>query len=108
MRRMMIIATLLVAVLGGLLFAQESTTKGDKIKAKWEALTPAQQEALRAEYKDKAKEKWDSMTPEEREAAKAKFKENTKARWGNMTPEERETAKAKMKENREKRKSDSK
>jgi hypothetical protein len=108
MRRMMILATLLVVAVGGLLVAQESTAKGDKIKAKWETLTPAQQEALRAEYKEKAKEKWDSMTPEEREAAKTKFKGNAKARWEKMTPEEREAAKAKIKENREKRKSEGK
>lgn len=109
MRTTMIVAAFVIAVFGGYTaFAQETTSKGAQAKAKWESLTPAQQETLKAEFKEKAKEKWEAMTPEEREAAKAKFKENAKTRWGKMTPEEREAAKAKMKENREKRRNESK
>lgn len=104
MRTTMTAAAFVIAIFGGYTtFAQETTSKGAKAKAKWESLTPAQQETLKAEFKEKAKEKWEAMTPEERETAKAKFKDNAKTRWGAMTPEEREAAKAKMKENREKR-----
>jgi hypothetical protein len=108
MRRILSVAAFAAALLVGNAFAQESGTKGEKAKAKWESLSPEQQEKLKAKFKDKAKEKWESMTPEEREAAKTKFKENAKARWDKMTTEEREAAKAKMKENREKRKNEGK
>ncbi len=103
MRTTMIAAAFAIAMLGSTAFAQETASKGAQAKAKWESLTPTQQETLKAEFKEKAKEKWEAMTPEEREAAKAKFKDNAKTRWSTMTPEEREAAKAKMKENREKR-----
>jgi uncharacterized iron-regulated membrane protein len=55
--------------------------------AKWNALTPEQQDAAAARAKGayqsrsaKAKESWSNLSEEEQDAAKAQFRDNSKAR----------------------------
>jgi hypothetical protein len=63
---------------------KETAKKG---QAKWESLSPEQQQQLQDKWHvtaDQAQEKWDSMSPEQQQQAKAKGKtaaQKTRQKW---------------------------
>jgi hypothetical protein len=76
--------------------AQDSAARKAALQAQYNSMTPQHQADFRAQKAAEMKAKWDAMTPAQKEAVKARVK----AKWDAMTPEQKAQVKARVEQSK--------
>lgn len=66
-----------------------SPEERQKLRERWQSMTPEEREKARVDHRAKMKARWESMTQEERDRARAAHRARMRAHWESMTPEQR-------------------